>query len=485
MLEAQVNRHKTAIRRFSYSRPVSAALGAGIIKTGVTVFDYGCGRGEDVRLLREAGIDARGWDPFHFPDGEPQPADVVNLGYVLNVIENPAERCETLRRAFALAVTCLVVAVRVDQTLENGLVYQDGLITTRGSFQKIYNQSEFREYVAQVLGIRPHVAGLGVVYAFKDEGEESRFVSGRAFQRVASYQRQAVDEFENDRVALKFVDLLRNLGRLPLPDEFPEHDHLTAKFGSRNRIERLAWRVVHPASLEEVQKLRKDELLVSLAMIRLQGSKPVPFRSLPAEVQADVKALGVNYQRSLKESETFLFAMGNADVMKKTCQECRLGKKLPDDLYVHVSLESQLPALLRLVVFAARQIVGDAECDLLKIATDGRKVSFLKYRDFDLVPHPELQYSLRVYLPKAAHSFKDYSDSTNPPILHRKETFLDELHPDYARCLNLTREEEARGLLSRPDIGQRNGWHALLMASGLKVEGYDLRETGVGPRDSL
>jgi DNA phosphorothioation-associated putative methyltransferase len=133
-----------------------------------------------------------------------------------------------------------------------------------------------------------------------------------------------------------------------------------------------------------------------------------------------------------------------------------------------------LPALLRLIVFAARQIVGDVECDLIKISIDGRKVSFLRYPDFDHVPHPELRYSVKVYLPKAAHSFRDYADSTNPPLLHRKESFLDVLHPDYKRCAELTERETALELLSRSDVGFRNGWSAALNDRGIALNGYDL-----------
>jgi hypothetical protein len=42
----------------------------------------------------------------------------VNLGYVLNVIEDPAERSATLAKAYGLTNETLVVAVRVDRTLE-------------------------------------------------------------------------------------------------------------------------------------------------------------------------------------------------------------------------------------------------------------------------------------------------------------------------------------------------------------------------------
>ena len=34
------------------------------------LFDYGCGRGGDVRTLTGLGIEASGWDPTHAPDTE-------------------------------------------------------------------------------------------------------------------------------------------------------------------------------------------------------------------------------------------------------------------------------------------------------------------------------------------------------------------------------------------------------------------------------
>jgi DNA phosphorothioation-associated putative methyltransferase len=57
------------------------------------------------------GVAGEGWDPSHRPDGPRRPAGaVVNLGYVVNVIEDPAERGETLRRAWSLAGRVLVVS---------------------------------------------------------------------------------------------------------------------------------------------------------------------------------------------------------------------------------------------------------------------------------------------------------------------------------------------------------------------------------------
>lgn len=446
-----------------------------LIRDDFSVLDYGCGRGEDVSLLQKDGLRAEGWDPHFRPEASLEPADIVNLGYVLNVIEDPAERTETLRKAFALAEKALVVAVRVDQSLEKGLPFQDGFITSRGSFQKIYSQAEFRQFVGDTLGVRPYIAGLGVAYAFKESSEESRFVADTAFQRALRPQRDAVEEFVNHPESAPLLYLVRKLGRLPLPEEFDAYEGLEESFGSRHRINRLLWKVIHPDTLDEVQRQRREDLLISLSMIRLQGSKPIGFRSLPDDVQADIKTLWTNYQQALKESEAFLFGLGNPEVVKAAIAKLRIGKRLPEDIYFHVSQESSLPPLLRLIVFAGRQIVGDVEADLIKISTDGRKVSFLRYPDFDCAPHPELSYSVKVYLPKASHSFRDYSDSTNPPLLHRKESFLDELHPDFHACVSLTEQEEALGLLSRNDIGTRSGWRTALLEKNAVLTGYNLR----------
>lgn len=477
-MELQVRRHKTAIRRFQYSRPISLAISHHLIKDDSTIFDYGCGHGHDIGLLQKSGLKAEGWDPYFRPDAPVRPADIVNLGYVLNVIEDPEERSETLRKAFALAIRALIIAVRVDQSLDKGLPFQDGLITSRGSFQKIYSQAEFRQFVGDTLGVRPYIAGLGVAYAFREDSEERRYVSDTAFERVVRPQRDAVQEFENHPEAAELLELVRKLGRLPLQQEFDAYDGLEVVFGSRHRINRLLWKVIHPETLDEVQRQRREDLLISLSMIRLHGSRPIAFRSLPQDVQADIKSLWTSYQESLKESEAFLFGLGNPELVKAASSSLRIGKRLPEDVYFHVSQESLLPPLLRLIVLAGRQIVGEVEADLIKISTDGRKVSFLRYANFDTAAHPELTYSVKVYLPKAAHSFRDYSDSMNPPILHRKEAFLDELHPDYQACVSLTEKEEALGLLSRNDIGTRNGWDAALLEKGAVLNGYDLIVAG-------
>ena len=75
----------------------------GLLAETDTFFDFGCGLGTDVAGLRAMGMDASGWDPAFFPLETKRQAQVVNLGFVLNVIGKPAERVSVVREAWALA----------------------------------------------------------------------------------------------------------------------------------------------------------------------------------------------------------------------------------------------------------------------------------------------------------------------------------------------------------------------------------------------
>ena len=92
----KIARHKTAIRRPSFSRPVACLLRDGLLDSSKSLFDYGCGHGQDLQLLSELNIQCEGWDPMFRPAATKQRADVVNIGYVINVIEHVHERTTAL-----------------------------------------------------------------------------------------------------------------------------------------------------------------------------------------------------------------------------------------------------------------------------------------------------------------------------------------------------------------------------------------------------
>src|SRR4051794_17422022 len=96
--------------RHDLSQPVALLVRHGLIKPGAAVFDYGCGQGDDLRILSASGIEAAGWDPHFRPEAVQTPAPIVNLGFVLNVIEDPIERRDALRGAWALTEQVLSIA---------------------------------------------------------------------------------------------------------------------------------------------------------------------------------------------------------------------------------------------------------------------------------------------------------------------------------------------------------------------------------------
>ncbi len=473
-LSTVVNRHRTAIRRYRYSRPISMALSHGLITSKSTFFDYGCGHGEDVRLLKDFGVTASGWDPYHCPNTPFQTAEVVNLGYVLNVIEDAQERRKTLVDAYELADRLLVVAVRVDRSLESAAECADGLVTRAGTFQKIYSQDEFRLYLQDVLGQRAHMASLGIAYIFKDAGAEAEYLATLSFCSSTASRFEVVEQFALDPLAQRYLEKFRELARPPLSVEFPEIASIYERFGSPERIRKISEKLLNSTALRQAQESKRQDILTYLAMIRLQGLNPPPLSALPKDVQADIKSLWRSYAGAIAEGTSFLFKLGDPETISRECRAAPMGKKLPEDLYVHRSIIDQLPPLLRLLAFAARQIVGEVEHDIIKLSTHGRSVSFLKYKDFEEVAHPELEYSVRVFLPKASYTVRQYSNSDNPPILHRKESFVDFLHPRYEEFAALTREEEELGLLSRADIGNRKAWLAALSERSIRITGHSL-----------
>ena len=124
-----VDRHKTAITRAALSAPMYMLFTSGLIRHDSTLLDYGCGQGDDIKALQSDGFTAEGWDPHFRPDPSSlKKSQVTNLGFVLNVIEDPEERAEALKRAFSLTEVCLAVSVMLygKADLSGARPYRDG-----------------------------------------------------------------------------------------------------------------------------------------------------------------------------------------------------------------------------------------------------------------------------------------------------------------------------------------------------------------------
>jgi len=151
--------------------------------------------------------------------------------------------------------------------------------------------------------------------------------------------------------------------------------------------------------------------------------------------------------------------------VRVACRSCPFGKLVERDFYVHRSAANRLPReLISLAEDAWSQLNGSVDYDLIKFRDDGSAVSFLAYEDFDNEPHPALLRGVHVTLPSGKVTYRDWSSSDNPPILHRKELFVTENHPRWEEWAAFTEAEEAAGLLDRPP-GNRRQWETLVRKS--------------------
>jgi DNA phosphorothioation-associated putative methyltransferase len=476
MEPATIPRHKTAIRRGDFSRPVKCLLRDGLLSKEVTFLDYGCGHGEDLSLLAKEGIACSGWDPAYRPDAPRQQADVVNLGYVLNVIENPDERAATLHSAWALCRQVLAVSAQVllAGRGKTPVEFGDGVLTCRGTFQKFYEQDELKSYLEAQLQTEALPAGIGTFYVFRDEARRQQSLVNR-FRRREVLPRRRIAELrlEEHRQALEpLMEILAGLGRLPDPAEFPGAAAVIERFGSLKRAFGVVQRITGAQTWEQIAQRRREDLLVYLALALIR--KRPPRSLLPPTLQRDMKVFFGTYTKACALADALLFAAGDPAQIDAACQRSAVGKLLPDDLYVHRSAVDSLEPLLRIYEGCGGAYLGEVEgTTLIKIHRRSGKLSYLVYPEFEDDPHPALLRCVRLNLRTRQIECHDYGECANPPVLHRKETFRLDTHPLHGKFARLTGQEEKHGLLDDPaGIGTRDGWARRLAERGFALKGH-------------
>jgi DNA phosphorothioation-associated putative methyltransferase len=449
-----------------------------LISAETTVFDYGCGQGDDVRFLQARGIPCSGWDPIHRPDDPRSEADLVNLGYVINVIERPDERTDVLRRAWSLARRVLVVTARltVDARNPTDSTCEDGCLTRINTFQKYYEQSELRSWIDSCLGHLSVPAAPGVFYVFRDPLLRESFVASRYRRRGATPRLRKSDVlFEEHRELLKpLINFLATRGRLPGDGDLFEAQAICDEFGSLRRAYAIIRRASGDQHWDQIREERSQDLLIYLALSRF-GGRP-KFSGLPHDIRLDVRAFFTTYNRACAEADALLFSAGNPDDIDEACRSAQVGKLMPTALYLHDSALPLAPPVLRVYEGCARNYIGSVEgANILKLHRGVPQISYLSYPDFESVAHPNLHASLTVDLQTFRVRYRSYRESENPFVLHRKEEFVHETHPLRDKFAKLTRQEVAWGLFANTsDIGTRQGWEQILAVKGATLAGHRL-----------
>ena len=133
---------------------------------------------------------------------------------------------------------------------------------------------------------------------------------------------------------------------------------------------------------------------------------------------------------------------------KALVDQIKIGKQLPDSIYVHNSSLSGIPEKLTTITIKIADLlkISDDAWNIVKFNKRDFKLSLLSYPTFESYAYPALDHSFTINLAKLSVREASYKESINPPILHRKETFVSDDYPLREEFCGITKEGESIGL---------------------------------------
>ncbi|MEO2031649.1 MAG: DNA phosphorothioation-associated putative methyltransferase, partial [Planctomycetaceae bacterium] len=440
----KIRRHKAAIRRSDFSRPIKCLWRDQLLTTDRTLFDYGCGHGDDIAALRDDGVACDGYDPVLRPNVTPVESDIVNLGYVLNVIEDQGERRQTLAKAWNLAQRLLCVSARVVMNAPSGreVEYGDGLVTSIDTFQKYFSQSELRGYIEETLGAEALPAAPGIFYVFRDEDLKAQFLTARVRRGIAVPRKKIAEvRFEEHREILEpLIEAILDLGRLPEDGEFEHAARVIDVFGSLKKAFALIRKVTSDEEWDIIHSARADDLLVYISLSKF-GRRP-KMSQLPLRTQRDIKAFFRSYKNACDTADAALFGAGNAEVIDQACIASKIGRLTSNALWLHREAVPSLSPVLRIYEGCARAYLGGLDdMNLVKLHRFSGKISYLSCDAFDHDPHPFTTSAVKLSLRNLRLDFYDQSDALNPVVIDQKERMVPAEYSLHKKFERLTRQE--------------------------------------------
>jgi DNA phosphorothioation-associated putative methyltransferase len=471
----RIDRHKAAIVRKELSRPVRLALESNIFTLETSFFDYGCGYGGDLEKIEDRGYTSSGWDPYYRPNAPLVEADIVNLGYIINVIENTGERREALIKAWELTRQVLIVSAQVlVESRHQGLIaYGDGIITNRNTFQKYYQQEELKAYIDRVLDVDAIAVDLGVYFVFRDREKAEAFRVSRVRSRICTPRvRLKVKNFQDYAQLLQpLMNFVVDRGRLPVKGELAEEEAIKEEFRSYKTAFNLIQEATNAQEWEAIAEQRRQDLKLYLALSRFQNRPTV--RKLSLQMKEDFKALFGSYKEACLLADRMLFSLGDLKNISNLCRTSSVGKKKKNSLIVHISALENLDPLLRLYESCASLNIGRPEdANIVQINCNKPKISYWFCPDFDNQPHPIIHTSMDVNLRNLQVNYRDFDLDDNPPVLHEKDALVTPDYPLYEKFSRLSDRERDWGLLDDfSSIERLQGWEKCLQEHCAVIKG--------------
>lgn len=461
-------RQRTAIGRADLSMPVRQALQDELVSSTTTVLDYGCGRGQDVRRLSMMGIPSQGWDPYFNATVVPSPHDTVMLNYVLNVIEDPEERRQTLTRAWSYARRVLIVAVRLswNRNQVRGDSVGDGVVTARDTFQHFFSTAELRNFVETTTESRSVSPIPGVTYIFRHEPDRLQYL---ARSTLPAHDWSGTEDYSSALSAV--VSFAESHGRFPQFEEIPPSVLPLLGRLPMTQVHRLIRKSARPEAMEAGARRTTLETLLYLAIDMFNGR--ARLSDMPLSVQADIRNHFGTYRYATARASRLLLKLRDDQYLRGAMRNS-VGKLTPTALYVHKRAMGSMPIVLRLYEHCGSVVAGrPPDWNVVRLHHDRRRVSWSLYPDFDSDPHPRLLWTYGVSFPSFETHFRSYGEASNRPLLHRKHEFLEPEDAEFAKYERLTAAEVRAGLYEDPPkIGLERGWEAELERCGVELRGH-------------
>ncbi|MDX2270996.1 MAG: DNA phosphorothioation-associated putative methyltransferase [Cyanobacteriota bacterium] len=207
--------------------------------------------------------------------------------------------------------------------------------------------------------------------------------------------------------------------------ELLSESEIIEELGSLHRAFQVVLQVTDQHEWHQIAEQPKQDLMLYLALTNFGYCSRL--NQLTSEVQEDLKALLGTYRQACTQADEMLKSLGNLNFVAEKCRSSSIGRCECKSLTVHVTALENLDPLLRLYESCATRTIGRPEgAMLVKFHSRQPKIAYHFYPTFETDLHPTLHTYMEIDLRDLHVKYHDFDAEDNAPILHRKETCLDD-----------------------------------------------------------